>query len=75
MGDPIFMLQIVDRRGRVVVMPGGGPLERDLIEACVRKVSERKVGLFKTQSQVEQAVREAVEAAIYELKFETRHVV
>lgn len=75
MGEPVFFLQIVDRQGKVAHFPAGGPIEADFVEACVAKVAGRYVGILRTQKQVERAVRDAVSAAIYDLKAETRKIV
>lgn len=75
MGEPVYLLQIVNPQGVVVRFPGGGPMEKDIVEACVKKIAAKYVGLLKTQKQVEARVREAVAEAIYELKAETIKVV
>lgn len=73
MSDPLFYLQIVDRKDHVVRLPGGGRLEANLVELCVSAilplvkenvieicVEETKaygVGWFKSEAKVEQAIR------------------
>lgn len=40
--QPRFLLQIVDTEGRVVQLPGGGLLERDLIAACTAAILQHR---------------------------------
>lgn len=71
----LFWLQIVDAQGKVVTLPGGGKLERDLIEACTERIVTKGVGLFRTEAQVRQAIREGIADAMRDLKLETKQVV
>lgn len=72
---PVFLLAIVKPDGSQVTLPGGGPLERELIESCVRAIVSRGVGVFRTEAQVERAVRAGIEDVVTGLKQETRAVV
>lgn len=69
----MFKLQLVDDDGLVGRIPSGGPLERDFIAEAVKHiVSDRfitnithgvlykGVGFFKTQAQVEAALRDSL---------------
>lgn len=70
--NPLFRLQIVDANDQVVVSPfAAGRLEIDLIDACVRNVVARGVGMFRTEAQVEKAIREGITDVIQTLKDET----
>ena len=77
MGEAIFLLQIVEAQSPhpVVRIPGGGPLERDLITACTAAIVEKGVGLFRTEARVKQAILEGLTETIAALKQETRFVV
>ena len=75
MSAPLFYLQIVDRRGVVAHLPGGGPLEADLIDLCVKQILTHPVGVFRTQAAVERAIREGIHEAILSLKQQTAHLV
>lgn len=68
---PIFFLQIAYPDGRVVQLPAGGALERDLIDVCTRAIVKRGVGVFKTEAQVTQAIRDGITEAILDLKRES----
>lgn len=76
MADPLFLLQIVDAKtGAVVQLPGGGRMERDLIEACTAAVVTRGVGIFRTEAHVRAAIVAGITEAITDLKRETVRVV
>ncbi len=76
MGVTLFYLQIANvKTGDVVTLPGGSRLETDLIAACVDEVLKRKVGFFRTENHVKQAVEEGMTTVIHNLKRETRRVV
>jgi hypothetical protein len=80
MPRPVFYLQIVDRAGIVVEpFPGGGALERDLIDACTRAIlakapelidasaraiQARGVGLLRTSAHVDQDIRDGMAAVL-----------
>ena len=70
---PVYKLQIVhaDNPALVVTFPGGGPLERDFIQACVDAICQRPVGLFRTERQVRQAVEAGITDVVRSLKYET----
>lgn len=74
MGEPVFLLQIVDRQGSVVRLPGGGVLERDLIDACTRAIVARGVGVLRTEAHVRQAITDGITDTIRALKRETAAV-
>lgn len=48
MSESLFLLQIVDAQhpDRVIRLPGGGPLEVDLIAVCRDAIVRRGVGLM-----------------------------
>jgi hypothetical protein len=71
----LFLLQIVKPDGTVVQMPGGGPLERDLVRACTDAIVAKGVGLFKTEAQVKAAIEAGIAETIRDLKFDTVRVV
>lgn len=74
MGSPLFLLKIVhaDANETLAVLPGGGPLEADLVESCVTGVLDTKViedcvqqildkGVrFRTQEHIEQDIRDGI---------------
>lgn len=73
---PMFYLQIVDGDGRVATLPGGGRLEADLIELCVKSIAAtQSLGYFVSQTAVEQAIRNGMVEAIRTLKRQTRELV
>lgn len=72
---PMFWLQIVDRSGVVVTLPGGGKLERDLIAECTRAIVAKGVGVFRTQAQVAAAIEAGITDVMRSIKQETRQVV
>lgn len=74
MSAPLFLLQIVKATPphEVVRLPGGGPLERDLIQACTEAIVQRGVGLLKTERQVKAAIAAGITEAIRDLKWDTR---
>lgn len=72
----MFYLQIVDRDGQVATLPGGGRLEADLVELCVRSIAAtQSLGYFVSQAAVEQAIRTGLVEAIRSLKRQTRELV
>lgn len=68
----VFWLQVVDQNGVVAKskFDMGGRIERDLIQACTDAIVKKGVGLFKTEAQVKQAIRDGITEAIRELKYE-----
>ena len=58
----------------IVILPGGGPLEIDLVEACVAAVSKRGVGFWRGQSHVEADIRAGLTEVIRDLKHRTIQV-
>ena len=74
---PLFLLQIVKASAphEVVRLPGGGPLERDLIAACTEAVVKRGVGLFRSEAHVTRAIAAGITEAIMALKQDTTKVV
>lgn len=76
LGNPLFLLQIVDASRRVVAcVPGGGELETDLIEHCVRTILAKGVGIGRTSAHVEQDIRDGIREALQSLKDQTRFLV
>lgn len=71
---PSFFLQIVDKDGHIVTMPGGGRLEANLIEACTAAIVSKGVGFFKTEAQVKLAISKGLQEAISNLKRQTIQV-
>lgn len=74
MGEPVFLLQIVrnDNQQTLAVLPGGGPLEADLVESCVVGILDTNVvddcvtqildkGVrFRSQDHIEQDIRDGI---------------
>lgn len=74
----MFLLQIVKAEPPYEVVarvPGGGPLERQLIDHCVAIISKRRLGWFTSEAKVKQAISEGMAEAILDLKNDTRYVV
>jgi hypothetical protein len=67
-------LQIVWDNGQLVTLPAGGQLEIDLIETCVKHILAKGVGVFRTETHVEQDIRDGIREAIMALKDQTRFV-
>lgn len=74
MGEPLFLLQVVrnDNQQTLAVLPGGGPLEADLVESavlavldtnviedCVTQILDKGVR-FRTQDHIEQDIRDGI---------------
>lgn len=74
MPGPVFLLQIVTPEGEVARFPGGGLLERNLIDAIAMETAKR-LRWIHTKAGVEKAVREATAEAILALKRETVGIV
>lgn len=76
MGKPIFLLQIVEADNSDVIarVPGGGPLEADLVETIVTCVLARGVS-FKTQAHVRKDLTDGIRDAIMGLKAQTKFLV
>ena len=68
---PLFYLQIVDPSGQVLRIPGGGSLERNLIEHLVKHILKYRVGLFVPIWRVKGALVKGIHEAILELKMAT----
>ena len=72
MAEPRFLIQIVEAdTGAVVTLPGGGRLERELIAACTQAIVAQRVGVFRTEAHVRQAITDGITQTIRELKRET----
>ena len=71
----MFLLQIVYPGGDVVQLPAGGRLEMDLINEIIAGVKDKGVGFFKTEAQVEKAMREGIAEALYAFKVQTKSLV
>lgn len=75
-GQPVFLIQIVDvERHQVVRIPGGGQLERNLIQEVVKRTVSRGVGYFRSEEHVSKAITEAITEVVRELKMGTLEVV
>lgn len=76
MGAPLFYLQIVsaDSPHPVAVIPGGGALEVEIIDSCVRAILNKGVR-FRSQAHVEQDIRAGIAEAFLGLKDQTRFLV
>ena len=70
MPEPPFYLQIADKDGVVIRTHAGGRHEADFINLCVQAILPRGVGFLKTQTAVEQAIRDGLTAAIHGLKID-----
>lgn len=77
MGTPVFLLQIVEANPphALVRIPGGGALERELIQVCTDAIVSKGVGIFRTETQVRHAIQDGMTEAILSLKHDTRYVV
>ncbi len=66
----LFLLQIVHTAEphKVVRLPAGGALERDLIADCTKAIVKRGVGVFRTEAHVMQAIADGITEAINSLK-------
>lgn len=68
-----FKLQIIAPDRRVVLSwPAGHPIESDLADAVVKAARVKGLGYFRSQAYVEAAIRDAVAAAIHQLKLQVR---
>ena len=70
MPSPPFYLQIVDANGVVIKTRAGGKHEAALIDCIVKKILPLGIGIFKTSTQVEKAIRDGMAAAIHDLKIQ-----
>lgn len=70
----MMLLQIVHPDGTLVRLPGGGTLERDLVDACTAAILAKGVGILQTQAQVAGKIRAGITEAIFALKSDTRYV-
>ena len=70
----LYYVQIVEAKPpyTVVRIPGGGPLERDLVKLCTEVIVSKGVGLFRTESQVRQAIEDGMTEALSAVKRESR---
>lgn len=66
--QPPFYIQISDADGRIITTRTGGKHERDLIESFVEAIVANKVGVFRTEAHVKQAIRDGITKAISDLK-------
>jgi hypothetical protein len=58
--------------GRIALLVPGAKGERDLVEDLVTSIVAKGVGVFKTQAQVEAAIRAGVAETLLSLKTEVR---
>lgn len=68
----MFRLQISYPDGTVAQMPGGGPLEREFVETCVKAIIAKGVGFGRTSTHVEQDIRDGIIETINALKWDSR---
>lgn len=74
-GRPVFVIQIVRTEdGAVATIPGGGPLEANLVELITSHVMNRGVN-WKSYKHVAEDVREGVKSAIMSMKEQTAKLV
>ncbi len=74
-GQPLFLIQIVRTEdGAVATLPGGGPLEANLIELIVSHIIPKGVGLFRTSHHVEKDIRDGIKDAIMSMKQQTAYI-
>ena len=75
MGDPVFLLQVVDAEtGDVAKFRAGGPLEAKLLTDCADAIVARGVGLFRTEAHVRQDILDGMRDVLSVLKKEARHL-
>lgn len=69
-----YVLQVAEKgSGKVVASwPPGLEQERDLIAAIVSRVRARGVGVFRTEARVLEAVRDAIEQGVMDLKLQVK---
>jgi hypothetical protein len=72
MSDSKYRLVICRIDDEPVMLMPGGQGERDLVSAIVDKVTG--VGVFRTQAQVRDTVRRAIEAVLLDAKAEVKPV-
>ena len=66
MGAPVFFLQIVDGQGKVVQLPAGGALERELVQTLAKAVVAETSADFLGSAAVRQRFFDAFAALIKE---------
>jgi len=71
MNEPVFYLQIADKDGKVVHLPGGGNLEANLIDLCATSILAKGVGFLRSSKHVEQDIRDGLKDALMGLKAQT----
>lgn len=68
-----YQIQVVHASdGRVAVWRPGSQIETDMIDVLCSRLTKRGVGVFRSEAQVLQAVREEFAALLYELKRKVR---
>ncbi len=70
-----FMLQIVYPDGLAARFPGGGAIETALIDAFVKTLQGKNIGLFRTQTASVTTAAEALIETLTALKEETLKLV
>ena len=70
----LFWLQIVDGSGVVAKLPGGGTLERDLVQSFTDAIVKKGVGVFRTEAQVRAAIEAGITEVLREMKHQTTGV-
>ena len=71
----LFYLQIADARTGEIARFQERSLEVDFLDAAVSAILAKGVGVFRTQAQVEAAIREGLDETIYALKVQTKELV
>ena len=71
----MFLLQIVTPEGIAARFPGGGPLEREFIQACVDAIVAKGVGIGRTEAHVAIVAADAIRETILALKADTRYAI
>lgn len=70
----MLKLQIVNGQDVVVRFPGGGDLEREFIETCVKAILAKGVGIARTEAHVAEDIRAGLTETIFALKADTRYL-
>jgi len=68
---PTLLMQIIWPDGTVARFPAGGAFEKELVADISARLAAKKLGVFTTQAQVRDRVREAMFESFAELKERT----
>ena len=69
-----YRIQIIRADQKPVDLIPGGHAERDLVKAIVDTVMEKGVGFWRTETHVKQAVEDAIQEVIRDLKADVKAV-